>query len=853
MRRQYCEEMTKRKGVEDADHLEPSIYKYILRHTRNDQLILVVVTLLSMPLIYLGLEIPKTIVNDALSSDAAGYQIFGFQFSQISYLLLLSLAFLFLVVTNGAIKYYVNVYRGVLGERMLKQFRLTLYRRLLRFPLPHFHRVSSSEIIPVVTSETEPLGGFIGESIGLPVFQGGLLITYIYFIFIQDVWLGIASIALYPIQMVLIPKLQRKVNDLGRQRVQAVRKLADRIGETANALPDIRINNAGALQRKDVDRRLAGIFDIRSEIFRRKFFIKFLNNFLGQLTPFFFYSIGGYLVIKGDLTLGALVAVLAAYKDIAPPWKELLKFYQTLEDIRVKYAQILLQFMPTNLLPPADDNQSKDAVIRFSQSIQGKNLNLSESHHIAGFKDLNFNLSLEQHIGIRAHGKDAAKELVMVLTGLDAPTSGSIEIDGRSISSYTEQTIGQNIGYSGPDSFIFNSSVRNNLFLGLPYDFNQDEISAQKDNSELGWAADPEFIENTQKVLKTVGLEKEVMGLALQSGLSPSSHANLMEKIVNARASVSERLENSQGSRLVERFDFDLYNTNLTLAENILFGTPLDNSYASDKLMKLKPVRALLKKAGLIEELVEIGANLADLMLELFQDVDEKSELFQQFSFIHYDELDYFKGLMVRYRENPAAISEEEHAKLVGLTLQLRPARHRLGLITIAIQQKALEVRKQVRRTLGEDNDEVQFLDSNKYQIGMSVRANLLFGEFVYSRRHLQEQVDDQLVDVLNELGIAEELEMVGLDFECGNAGAQLSPAFRSKLGLARAIMKEPDILIVDDALNVLDQDSQKMIYSSVAAHRKGKNLIWTFGKDSVPGVFDCVLDLGNGELVQCE
>ena len=70
-----------------------------------------------------------------------------------------------------------------------------------------------------------------------------------------------------------------------------------------------------------MSRWLGTIYWIRYDIYRKKFFIKFLNTFLGQLTPFFFYSIGGYLVINGQLTLGALVAVLSAYKDMSDPWE----------------------------------------------------------------------------------------------------------------------------------------------------------------------------------------------------------------------------------------------------------------------------------------------------------------------------------------------------------------------------------------------------------------------------------------------------------------------------------------------------------------------------------------------------
>jgi len=212
--------------------MDKSIYRYILRHTKRDQILLVVLTAASMPLVYYSLEIPKLIINKAIGGGAAAFQIFGFALTQIEYLLFLSGLFLAMVIINGGMKYVINVYRGVLGERMLRRFRYTLYARILRFPLPHFKNLSAGEIIPMVTAETEPLGGFIGDSIALPVMQGGLLLTYLSFIFAQDFWLGLAAIALYPPQVYLIPRLQHAVNLLSKERVHTVRKLSDRMPTT---------------------------------------------------------------------------------------------------------------------------------------------------------------------------------------------------------------------------------------------------------------------------------------------------------------------------------------------------------------------------------------------------------------------------------------------------------------------------------------------------------------------------------------------------------------------------------------------------------------------------------------------
>ena len=55
-------------------------------------------------------------------------------------------------------------------------------------------------------------------------------------------------------------------------------------------------------------------------------------------------------MIRGNLSFGALVAVLAAYKDLASPWKELLDFYQSKENSRIKYEQIVEQFQPAGMV-----------------------------------------------------------------------------------------------------------------------------------------------------------------------------------------------------------------------------------------------------------------------------------------------------------------------------------------------------------------------------------------------------------------------------------------------------------------------------------------------------------------------
>ena len=186
--------------------------------------------------------------------------------------------------------------------------------------------------------------------------------------------MGLAAVALYPLQAYFIPKLQRQVNLLGFARVREVRSLSQRIGEVTSVIEDVHANYADQAQLTTFGRHLDRIFRIRYDIYRKKFFIKFLNNFIAQLTPFFFLSIGGYLVLRGSLTLGSLVGVLAAYKDLAPPWKELLDFYQIQQDAKIKYAQLRAQFDPPGLRPPLDAEAPGDEDFVLEGAVEAEEL-----------------------------------------------------------------------------------------------------------------------------------------------------------------------------------------------------------------------------------------------------------------------------------------------------------------------------------------------------------------------------------------------------------------------------------------------------------------------------------------------
>jgi len=262
--------------------MQRTLFGFIWKYSLRQQIVILVLTALSFPSFYYSLDLPKTIINQAIQGKGFPKTEFGFEFNQVQYLMLLSGAFLALVLINGGFKFYINSYKTRVGERMARRLRYELYDRLLRFPLGFFSRTAPGEVIPIITSEVEPLGGFIGDSFAVPALQGGTLLNILLFMAIQDPVLALAAVALYPVQIYFIPKLQARVNQLSKLRVRMVRSMADRINESALALQEIRTHGVEKYQLAEFSDRMAKNYYLRVDISKKKFFIKFLNNFIAR-------------------------------------------------------------------------------------------------------------------------------------------------------------------------------------------------------------------------------------------------------------------------------------------------------------------------------------------------------------------------------------------------------------------------------------------------------------------------------------------------------------------------------------------------------------------------------------------
>jgi putative ABC transport system ATP-binding protein len=884
--------------------VERNLFRFIIRYSKRDQLLIVPLVLTSMVVYFLSLDLPKTIINKAIQGKGfpnpgstasflsfrftlpvflGGHSIslfHGFDLQRLSYLLALTMALLATIIINGWLKFQINTMKGWMGERMLRRLRYSLFDRVLRMPLPRFRRMKSAEIASMIRDEVEPLGGFVGEAFITPLLLGGQALTALIFILFQNAALGAIALGMVVMQAVLIPRMRRRLLVLARERQITGRQLAGRIAECVDGMVEIHAHDTSNFERADIAHRLGRQFNIRFEFYQRKFLVKFLNNFLSQVTPFVFYLLGGYLVIIGKLNLGALVAVIAAYKDLPSPVKELIDWDQQRLDVQIKYNQVVEQFAGDDLAPPEMQGQVESPQLPQGGKIVASNLSLVDDSGARIVDGVSFEVGLDEHVAIVGPHASGASELAQLLARLVIPGGGTVAMGGIDITRAPESVTGRAIGYVGPSSYLFPRSVRENLIYSLKhrpvgdaaYDGDAErehafqiresmrtgtsllDINAEWINYAEAGVSGPEELEaKIVEVLMVVDLDETIFELGLRSTADARRSIELAEPALRAREAMRERLASLGIQDWVERFDPARFNRNATLAENLLFGTPIGKTFDIDNLAKNAYVRHVLQETGLLDDMLRTGHKLAETMVELFSGLPPGHEFFERYSFIRHEDLPNVKVVLARAAEvGLRGLDEASRNELLGLPFKLISARHRLDLIDDAYEARILEARRYFAAHLPDDmKNAVELFDPARYNKAASLQDNVLFGKVVSGRAEAAQRVGALLRQVLDQLGLRPLVLRIGIDYQVGVGGARLSGADRQKVAMARAILKRPAVLILDQAEALLDPASQQKVVSGILGHCKSQGVVWVLTRAAMAERFGRVLVLDHGRLME--
>ncbi|AXI48849.1 ABC transporter ATP-binding protein [Sulfitobacter sp. SK012] len=822
-------------------------------------------TITLFPLLYLTLELPKRIINDAIGSDGETVAFFGVALPQVTYLMALCGIFLLAVLVHGLMKMRINTMKGVLAERLLRRFRFTLIARILRFPAPYFERTSQGELVSMVTSESEPLGGLMGDAVAQPVLQAGQMITILGFLFVQSVTFGLAACALIPIQAWIIPKLQRQINLLNKKRVVQLRALAAEIGEGAAGSTALRTHGGWRYRMAMISDRLGRLYSIRFEIFQKKFFMKFANNFITQLTPFFFYAVGGYLVIKGEITFGALVAALAAYKDLSSPWKELLAYYTQYQDMSLRWQAITERFAPPGMIEATLFNETPDEIPSLAGDIELKDVSVRDDDGNAVLDKITVTLPAGSSVAITAPNDEDRRALCALLTRELTPSSGKVLIAGHDLSRLHQATVAARIGHATSRPALFFGTLGENILMPLKYQpkgiiTQTDTIreSARAGNSteplDADWldmaaarVSDADQLRNWWfDLVQGMGSADVLFRRGLDLRIDPEIQDRLAQALVDLRPEVAKALTASGLNDHAWVIHPATYNPAFPVIDNLLFGAPR-RPITADVLAEQTKFLDLLAELTLEDDLLQLAVDIVEMLRQTFGFDGTDHPLFRKLGL---DAGTYEAAIsLIARQKDRSTLTAIEKAQLLIVPFAISAEK-----IGPAFPPEIIDRVLQMRHGHGDAlrasmRDLFVPLVADQPVAGLSVLENALFGRVSEGAGRKGDELRLVVGNVLRQEGLESLVLSLIFDMPIALGGLNLPAQIAEPLAVSRAMIKCPDVLILDSVLSSHEASVRQDMYGRLRKLLPEATMICLERSFADPSSFDLQLELKQGRI----
>ena len=139
----------------------------------------------------------------------------------------------------------------------------------------------------------------------------------------------------------------------------------------------------------------------------------------------------------------------------------------------------------------------------------------------------------------------------------------------------------------------------------------------------------------------------------------------------------------------------------------------------------------------------------------------------------------------------------------------------------------------------------IGYVPQDQVLFAMSIKENIRFADSKY--------MDKQVEDITKVCGIYDDIVNMtdGFDTIIGERGVSLSGGQKQRMAMSRALIMNPEILILDDSLSAVDAKTEHLILENLKEERSGKTTIITAHRLSAIVHADLIIVMDNGKIIE--
>ena len=375
------------------------------------------------------------------------------------------IAYIVVVVIAYVVGRWQYVALNSAGEGFLRLIRIRVFSRMQKQSMAFFDREKAGVLVARMTADIESMAELVQWGL-MQFLSSFLLLFFAFFLLMSLSWqLTLISLIVFPFLILATIKFQRDANT-------AYLEVRDKVGANLSALQEgitgVRVIQAYAREDEQIRRfeeSNRALFRSHMHSVKVSTWYFGLIEFAGIASSALIIGIGGWLVHRGSVSLGTVVAFVLLLANLFDPVQQLSQLYNTLQSAAAALHKL---FGILDATPDVDEVASPTE-LPATGDVVVNNITFS---YAAGSRPAleNVNLTLTAGTRLALVGPTGAGKstLAKLMARLYDPQSGSVSFGGVDLRQASMEDLRRRIVVIPQEGFLFDGSVRDNLLIAKP-------------------------------------------------------------------------------------------------------------------------------------------------------------------------------------------------------------------------------------------------------------------------------------------------------------------------------------------------------------------------------------------------
>jgi len=434
--------------------------------------------------------IPPFIQNMLVQLHLEGF----FLKTGVEMLRLLPFVIILLFLLKGIFNYGQSYLMNFVGLRIIADLRGKLYNHLQTLSLSFFTKMPTGILISRITNDVNLVQGSVSSTITGLLKDAFTIIFLVGVVFYRDWKLAIIAFIIFPLAIIPIKEFGKRMRKFARKGQQRIGLLTTLLHETITGNRIVKAFNMEDYENRRFAEENERLFKTFLKRVRVRALSMPLMELLGGITAAIIIWVGGYSVVRGEVTPGTFFSFLAALFMLYAPIRDLSKVNLEIQEGLAGATRVFELLDTTTEIKEIEGAISLPPI---SKKIGFQKVNFKYDEEIV-LKDISFEVNVGEVIALVGMSGAGKTSLVNLLPRFYDVEKGQILIDDHDIRKVTLKSIRDQIGLVTQQTILFNDTVRNNIAYGSPK-------CSEREITEAAQAANAhEFIQRLPQAYDTI-------------------------------------------------------------------------------------------------------------------------------------------------------------------------------------------------------------------------------------------------------------------------------------------------------------------------------------------------------------